>query len=77
MTVLRYQGGLHFTDACASLRLSVALCIRTVHNFIRDYYYYYTLKITTFSLWPELAIDLNRHFFVNKYGNLELFLLFF
>ena len=55
--------------------LSIALRIFTAHNFTRDYLAHIK-KMTAFSLWPELARKVNRHFLVNEYGDLSFFLFF-
>ena len=34
-------------------------------------------KMEAFSFWSELAGEINRHFLVNRYGDLYVFFLFF
>ena len=57
-----------------SLRLfpSIALRIPTAHNFTRDLARAH-YKMAAFSLWLDLAIEVNRHFLENERGDLSFF----
>ena len=60
-------------DKMIYLRLfpSIALRIPTAHNFTRDQRAHY--KMAAFSLWLDLATEINRHFLENERGDLSFF----